>query len=127
MPCLEDKRSKTKMHEVWKILMYFKVNGMRILSKKFPLQLWDEMTWVYYQQNRNRLTDKENRLVVAKGHEVWHGMDLEFGVGRCKLLHLEWISQEVLLYSEGNSIQSLGIDYDGKQYKKGNVYLYIYI
>ena len=93
------------------------------MSKKFPLKWWGEMTWIKKQKNRNRLTDKENRLVVAKGHEVWHGMDLEFGVGRCKLLHLEWISQEVLLYSEGNSIQSLGIDHDGKQYKKGNVYI----
>ena len=29
-------------------------------------------------------------------------MDGEFGVGRCKLL--EWISNEVLLYSTGNYI-----------------------
>ena len=32
------------------------------------------------------------------------GMDREFGVGRCKLLHLEWIRNEVLLYSTGNYI-----------------------
>ena len=25
------------------------------------------------------------------------GMDWEFGVSRCKLLHLEWISNEILL------------------------------
>ena len=41
------------------------------------------------------------------------GMDGESGVGRCKLLHLEWISNEVLQYSTGNSIQSPGIDNDG--------------
>ena len=40
------------------------------------------------------------------------GMDWEFGVSRCKLFHLEWISNEVLLYSTGNYIQSLGIDHD---------------
>ena len=40
------------------------------------------------------------------------GMDEEFGVGRYKLLHLEWISNEALLYSTGNYIQSLGIDHD---------------
>ena len=34
------------------------------------------------------------------------GMDWEFWV-RCKLLHLEWISNEVLLYGSGNCIQSL--------------------
>ena len=30
------------------------------------------------------------------------GMDWEFGVKRCKLLPLEWISNEILLYSTGN-------------------------
>ena len=32
------------------------------------------------------------------------GMDWESGVNRCKLLHLEWISNEILLCSTGNSI-----------------------
>ena len=32
------------------------------------------------------------------------GMDGEFEVGRCKLLNLEWISNEVPLYSIGNYI-----------------------
>ena len=45
-------------------------------------------------------------------------MDWEFGVCRYKLLHLECISNEVLLYSTGNYIQSPGIDHDGKEYKK---------
>ena len=34
------------------------------------------------------------------------GMDGEFGVSRCKLLHLEWIVSEILLYSTGNNIWS---------------------
>ena len=42
-------------------------------------------------------------------------MEGKFGVSRCKLLHLEWISDEVLLDSTGYSTQSLGIDYDGKK------------
>ena len=40
-------------------------------------------------------------------------MDGEFGVGKSKLLYLEWISNEVLLYSTENYIQSLGTD-DGR-------------
>ena len=32
------------------------------------------------------------------------GMDWEAGVNRCKLLPLEWISNEILLYSTGNYI-----------------------
>ena len=41
------------------------------------------------------------------------GMDKKFGVSRCKVLHLEWIRNEVLLYSTGNYIQSLVIGHDG--------------
>ena len=41
-------------------------------------------------------------------------MDGEFGVSRYKLLHLEWISSEVLLSSTGNYMQSLGIEHDGR-------------
>ena len=55
-----------------------------------------------YLQNRNRLTDIENRLVVAKGGG---GKDWEFGVSRCKLLYIGWINNKALLYSPGNYIQ----------------------
>ena len=44
-------------------------------------------------------------------------MDWEFGAGRCKLLHLEWINK-VLSHSTGNYIQYPVIDHNGKQYKK---------
>ena len=42
--------------------------------------------------------------------------DWEFGVSRCKLLHLEWLNNKVLLYSTGNYIQSPETDHDGKEY-----------
>ena len=59
--------------------------------------------------------------MVAKGDRGGSEMDREFGVSRCKLLHVEWISNETLLHSTGNAIQSLGIDHDGREYgrKKG--------
>ena len=44
---------------------------------------------------------KKNRLVIAKGESWGRMMNWEFGVSRCKRLHLE-------------RIQSPGIDYDGK-------------
>ena len=52
--------------------------------------------------------------MVAKGERGGSGMDWEFGVNRCELLHLEWISDEILLSRAGNYIQSLGIDHDGR-------------
>ena len=41
-------------------------------------------------------------------------MDREFGVSIWILFHLEWITNEVLLYITGNYIQSLEIDHDGR-------------
>ena len=52
--------------------------------------------------------------MVAKGKGVGSGMDWEFGVSRYKPLHSGWISNEVLLYSTGNYIQSLVIEHDGR-------------
>ena len=55
-----------------------------------------------------------HRQRESGGRGLGSGMDREFGVSRCKLLHLEWTSSEVLLHSAGNHIQSLGIDHDGR-------------
>ena len=60
--------------------------------------------------------DIENKLVVAGGGGGLvgggggRGLVGKFGVGRYKLLHLEWTSCEILLNSTGNYIQSLGIE-----------------
>ena len=62
---------------------------------------------------QKKLMDLENRLVVAKAEGVGSGMDWESGISRCKLLPLEWISNEILLYSSGNYIQSLVMEHDG--------------
>jgi len=79
-------------------------------------KIWQKWTYV---QNKYRLIDIENRLVVTKGEGGGYGKDWEFGVNRCKLFHLEWISNEVLgTQDTGNYTQSLGIDHDGKEYKK---------
>ena len=51
-------------------------------------------------------------------------MDWEFGVNRCKLLHLEWIDNEVLLYSTENYIQFPRINHIGKEYKKECICVY---
>ena len=54
----------------------------------------------------------------AKGARVdREGKDWEFGVSRCRLLHIRWINNNVLLYSTGNYIQNLVINYNGIEYK----------
>ena len=44
-----------------------------------------------------------NRNTCTPPLEVgrWGGKDWEFGVSRCKLLYMEWISIKVLQYSTG--------------------------
>ena len=40
------------------------------------------------------------------------------GVNRCKLLHVEWMDNRVLLYSTRNDMQYPGIKHDGKNIRK---------
>ena len=50
---------------------------------------------------------------------VGEGRDgLGVWVSRCKLLHIEWINNKVLLYSTGNYIQHLVITCNGKESEK---------
>ena len=50
-----------------------------------------------------KIMDLKNRLVVAKGRGR-DKMDWELGVNSCRLLPLEWISNEILLCGPGNYI-----------------------
>ena len=68
-----------------------------------------------------KIMDLENRLVVAKGRGS--GMDWELGVNRCRLLPLEWISNEILLRSTGNYVWLLMMEHDNV--RKKNVHLYV--
>ena len=78
-----------------------------------------------YLQNRNSLTDTENRLVVAKAEKGGGYMDWELGIGRWKLLHIEWINYKVLLLSTRNYIQYPEINHNGKEHKKECMYNWI--
>ena len=64
--------------------------------------IWDKWTSL---QNRDRLMDINNRLVVAKGEGAAEGMDWQIAVRRCKLLNIEQVNNKVLLYSTENYIQ----------------------
>ena len=57
------------------------------------------------QKQTHRL---ENRLVVVKGLGGGSGIDWEFGVGRCKPLHLEYINKILLYTAQGTISNFLG-------------------
>ena len=94
------------------------------------------MAQMTYLQNRNGLTDIQNRLVVAVGEEGGSGIDSKFGIGRCKLLHLEWISNESYCIAQGPISNLLGLNMREISMRKIMyiyvcvcvcVYIYIYI
>ena len=64
----------------------------------------------FYRKETNSRTWRTDLWLGERGS----GMDWKFRVSRCKLLHVEWISNEILLYSTGNTIQSLVMEHDGR-------------
>ena len=49
---------------------------------------------------------------------VGGGTDWEFEISRCKLVYIEWINSNILLYSTGKYIQYPVINHNGKEYEK---------
>ena len=56
-------------------------------------------------QNRKRLTDLENKLMVARGEGRREGIVREFGMDMYTLLYLKRITNKDLLFSTWNSAQ----------------------
>ena len=69
------------------------------------------MAQIILSTKQKWITDMESRLVFARGEGV-SGLDGEFGVSRCKLLHLEWMNNGVQLKSTGNYVQFLELERD---------------
>ena len=60
-----------------------------------------------------KVEKKVDKLLSFLSVKAW-GQIIQYSkVPRCKLLHLEWMGNEVLLYSAGNYIQSIGREYNG--------------
>ena len=60
-----------------------------------------------YRTERDPQTQRTDSW-LSRGREEEEGMDGEFGVGRCKLCHLEWIGNEVLSTAQGTLSNLLG-------------------
>ena len=68
---------------------------------------------------------RKTNLWFPRGEWGGRGVDWEFRVSRCKLLNLEWIDNKILQYNTENSIQSPGVNHNGKEYKRKNVFMCI--
>ena len=82
-------------------------------------KIWHKWTYLW---NINRLTDIENRLVIAKAVGVG-GMVQKIEASRGKLLHIEWINNKVLLYKTENYIQYHMINLEKNISKKNVLYI----
>ena len=54
-----------------------------------------------YIKNRNRLTERENKLVVIKGREKGGGINQGYWISRYKLLHVKQISNRIHCSAQG--------------------------
>ena len=63
--------------------------------------------------------------MVAKGEGG--RMEWEFGVSRCKLLHIESLNNKILLYNTENYIQYPVISHNGNEYEEEYIYVCVYI
>ena len=76
-----------------------------------------------YDTNETETDSHREQTVVDKGEGAGRGMDWEFGISRCKLLHIEWINIKVLLYSTGKHIQYPVINHTENNIKKKYIFI----
>ena len=86
------------------------------VSQKEKRQIPYDITYIWnliyctnepFQRKENHGLGEQTCGCQGGGGGRGNGMDWESGVNRCKLLPLEWISNEILLYSTGNYIYHL--------------------
>ena len=82
-----------------------------------------ECKWVKCSNQKKVYARLGEQTCGCRGGGGGSGMDWESGVNRCQLLHLEWISSELLLYSPGNCIYSLAMEHAGGQCEKKNFHM----
>ena len=77
--------------------------------------------WTYLQ-NRNRVTDTEDNLIVTWG-KGRRGINWEIGIDIYMLLYIKQMSNKHMLYLTGNSTPYYVMTYVGKESKKEWRYL----
>ena len=86
-------------------------------NKKYP-------KWTY-SQSRNKLTDLENKLMVAKGEGGGERIIREFGIDMYTLIYLMWVTNKVPLYTQGNLLNVMWQpEWKGRLRENGYTYVY---
>ena len=87
--------------ESWKKLFKLRDGGTSLVV---PPDHQGNPKWMY-PQHRNRLTDLENELTVARRGEWGEAIVRKSGIEMYTLLYFKWITNKDLLYIPGNSAQ----------------------
>ena len=74
-------------------------------------------------QNRNRLTDIKNKLMVNKEEREETRINLEPGTNRYKLLYVKHTNNKNSLSSSGNCFQYRVVTYNKKQSERSKRYM----
>lgn len=89
--------------------------------------MWNLKKWYkcIYLQNRNRVTDVENKFMVTKGERVRGGINWKIGTDI--YTNIKQITKKDLfnIQYSGNSTQYSLMTYMGKESKKECIYVYI--
>ena len=63
------------------------------------------MAQMILSARQKQVMAKDRRLMIPWGDGGGSGMDGQFGIFGCKLLHLEWMGNGDLLYGTGNCVR----------------------
>ena len=107
------------------IIILSEVSEIQIYDITYMWNLKKGYKWTHLQ-NRNRLTDFENKLVVTKGDRCEEGMKWGFGISIGTLWYMEWLANRDLPYSTGNPTQLSVLVYMGGKKLKKNAWVYKY-
>ena len=75
------------------------------------------MEYKKWEQNQNRVTHIENKLMVTRGSSLGREMSWEIGIDKYTLLDIKQTANKNLLCSTGNSTQYSVMTYMGKESK----------
>ena len=78
-------------------------------------------------QNRNRLTDLENELMVAREKRWGEGIVRESGFYMYTRLYLKWITNKFLLYSTSKSAQCYVGAWMGGVFGEERIHVYVWL
>ena len=110
----------------WQIVILREESQRRRNILWHPLHAESKKKWYkwIYLQNRKRLTDLENELMVAEGKDEgkWQ---IESWMNMYTLLYLKWITNKDLLYSTWDSIQRYVAAWMGGKF--GGEWIHVYV